>query len=67
MNSKNTKQSFLENENLTGFSVSITSKNGKTSVEYKARIKPGEPLQTASNDDVSDFQLCAICNALDNF
>jgi len=56
---------FEVDKDVTGFSVSITSKNGKTSVTVKSRLIAGEPLKVVSSNDVSDAQLCAICNVLD--
>lgn len=57
--------SFLDDENATGFRVCISFNNGKTSVNVQSRLTAGEPLEIASNDDISDEQLYAICNVLD--
>ena len=56
---------FETDKTKTGFSVCISSQNGKTSVTLKSRLNAGEPLQVASNDDISDNQLYAICDVLD--
>ena len=56
---------FLETENVTGYCVSIVGTNGKTSVALTVTRKDGEPLELASNDDVSEARLDAICDALD--
>ena len=61
------KQSFLENENLTGFYISISCGRGeKTHISFKSRTEPGKPLNEVSIDDASDAQLNAVCNLLDN-
>ena len=66
MNSENSLKSFLDDANRTGFCVSITNVNGKTSVVIKSRRNPGEPLQTQSINNASDAQVWAVCQALDN-
>jgi len=61
------KTSFLEDPNSTGFCVSIfVGKGKKTSISFKSRTVPGEPLKEVSIDDASDAQLNAVCNVLDN-
>ncbi len=61
------KQSFLKDENSTGFCVSIFSGKGEsTHISFKSRAEPGKPLTEVRIDDASDTQLYAICNLLDN-
>lgn len=57
--------SVLEPDNVTGYSVSIASANGKTSVSLMVMRKDGETLELASNDNVTEEQLSAICSVLD--
>lgn len=57
--------SVLEPDSVTGYSVSIASANGKTSVSLMVMRKDGEPLELASNDNVTEEQLSAICSVLD--
>lgn len=53
------------NKNETGFNIEISSKDGKVSITSKSRWVPGSSLKIASNDDVSDEQLYAVCDVLD--
>lgn len=55
--------SVLEPDNVTGYSVSIA--NGKTSVSLIVTRKDEEPLELASNDNVTEEQLSAICSVLE--
>lgn len=57
--------SFLDDENATGFCVCISCNKGKTSVTVQSRLTAGEPLEIVSNDDISDDQLYAVCDVLD--
>lgn len=57
--------SFLDDKNATGFSVCISCNKGKTSISMQSRLAAGESLEVASNDDISDDQLYAICEVLD--
>lgn len=52
-------------KNATGFCVIISFNNGKTSITCQSRFIAGKPLKVVSNDDISDDQLYAICNVLD--
>lgn len=57
--------SLLEADNVTGYSISINSANGKTSVSLIVMRKDEEPLELASNDNVSEEQISAICSVLE--
>ena len=57
--------SFLDDENATGFCVCIYCNKGKTSVTVQSRLTAGEPLEIVSNDNISDDQLYAVCDVLD--
>ncbi len=56
---------FETDKNATGFSVSISFQDGKISITVKSRLTAGEPLKVVSKDDVSDAQLYAVCEVLD--
>ena len=57
--------SVLEPDNVTGYSVSIASSNDETSVSLIVTRKDEEPLELASNDNVTEEQLSAICSVLE--
>ncbi len=57
--------SLETDKNATGFRITIFSNNGKTSITCQSRLVEGEPLKVVSNDDVTDDQLYAICQVLD--
>ena len=52
-------------KNTTGICIIISCDNGKTSITCKSKPIAGEPLKVETIDDVSDDQLHAICNVLD--
>lgn len=54
-------------KNATGFSLCISSQDGKMSATMKSRLTAADPLEVVSNDDISNGQLYAICDALDKF
>ena len=57
--------SVLEPDNVTGYSISIASHNDETSVSLIVTRKDEEPLELASNDNVTEEQLSAICSVLE--
>lgn len=56
---------FETDKNTTSICVIISFNNGKTSITCKSRLTAGEPLIVVSIDNISDDQLHAICNVLD--
>lgn len=63
---KNFSKELEENEDKTGFCVSISSANGKTSLSIRSRINKGDPLSVTEIDSASESQIAAVCSILDN-